>query len=257
MTDSPFHPVAQALVRARRAGSSVDAAGVAASLPDAQVAYAAQDAVARVFGWFDAGPPRHWKSGGATRESATHAPLPPAGVWASPASAGDWPFNRRGIEAEIALRLGRDVDAASAASLDDAGAAALIDAMTVSIEVVDSRWSQGFGAPQLCKLADLQSHGALVLGEWVAYASRDRDWSQQSCRIRIGAQPPHHYQGAHSMGDPLAVLPRWLRHATRDGSVVGRGTVVTTGSWCGILPAAKGDAVEVEFAGIGRTTVQL
>ncbi len=257
MTDPTPRNAAQALIQARRDRLPADADAVAASLPDAAAAYAAQDEVAQSLGWFGAGMPRHWKSGGATRASATHAPLPPAGVWASPAQAGDWPFYLRGIEAEIALRLGRDVDAALAANLNEAGAAALVDAMTVSIEVVDSRWTQGFGAPQLCKLADLQSHGALVLGEWVAYEARAHDWAQQSCRVRIGAQPVHHVQGAHSLGDPLAVLPGWLRHATRHGGVVARGTVVTTGSWCGILPAAQGDAVEVDFAGIGRTTVQL
>ncbi|MEO6410430.1 MAG: fumarylacetoacetate hydrolase family protein [Burkholderiaceae bacterium] len=255
MTASQLHPVAQALVRARRDRAPVDAADPAAELPDAATAYAVQDEVARELRWFDGGVPLHWKSGGATRETATHAPLPPAGVWASPASAGAWQFNLRGIEVEIALRLARDVDSALCAGLDEPGAAGLVDAMTVSIEVVDSRWSQGFGAPQLCKLADLQSHGALVLGPWLAYAPRP--WSQQACRIIIGAQPPHHFQGTHSLGDPVAVLPAWLRHATRDGAVLARGTVVTTGSWCGILPAAAGDAVEVEFAGIGSATLQL
>ena len=255
MTVTPLHPATQALVRARRDRAPVDAAGLVADLPDEATAYGVQGEVARELGWFDDTTARHWKSGGATRATATHAPLPPAGVWASPARAGDWPFNRRGIEAEVALRLARDVDAALCARLDEAGAAGLVDAMTVSIEVVDSRWSQGFGAPQLCKLADLQSHGALVLGPWVAYAPRE--WSQQACRIRIGAQLPQHFQGTRSLGDPVRVLPAWLRHATRNGAVLARGTVVTTGSWCGILPAAVGDAVEVEFPGIGSATLQL
>ena len=51
------------------------------------------------------------------------SPLPDAGVWASPADAGRWPFRLRLIEAEVALRLSRDVDAALAATLDHAQAA--------------------------------------------------------------------------------------------------------------------------------------
>ncbi len=255
MTASPLHPVAQALLRARREQTPLDAVAAAAQLPDAAAAYAVQDEVARELRWFDGATPRHWKSGGATRATATHAALPPAGVWASPARAGDWHFNLRGIEAEIALRLAREVDAGLAAGLDEAGAAGLVDGMTVSIELVDSRWSQGFGAPQLCKLADLQSHGALVLGIWLPFEARD--WSQQVCRVRIGNAAVRDFPGAHSMGDPAAVLPAWLRHATRNGAVLARGTVVTTGSWCGILPAAAGDAVEVEFAGIGSARLQL
>ena len=55
--------------------------------PDLDTAYAAQAHVGRALRWFD-GVPRHWKSGGASRTALqTHAPLPPAGVWASPADA--------------------------------------------------------------------------------------------------------------------------------------------------------------------------
>jgi 2-keto-4-pentenoate hydratase len=53
------------------------------------------------------------------------------------------------------------------------------------------------------------------------------------------------------MGDPTCVLDAWLRHATADGATLRAGTVVTTGSWCGMLEAAAGDAVEVAFDGIG------
>ncbi len=58
--------------------------------------------------------------------------------------------------------------------------------MAVSIEVVDSRWRQYTDAPALLKLADLQAHGALVLGEWIPYQARD--WASQRCHVRIGAQ---------------------------------------------------------------------
>ena len=63
-----------------------------------------------------AGVPTCWKSGGPSRDQPlTHAPLPPAGVWPSPAQAGDWVFHQRDMEIEIALRLGQPVDAAQAA----------------------------------------------------------------------------------------------------------------------------------------------
>ncbi len=37
----------------------------------------------------------------------------------------------------------------------------------------------------LAKLADQQSHGALVLGDWIAFEARD--WATQTCRVRIRA----------------------------------------------------------------------
>ena len=244
----------QRLIEARRTRQTVSAAN--ACPPDALAAYAAQDAVAHALGWFGAAPARHWKSGGPSRTAVlTHAPLPPDGVWVSPADARAWPFHLRGIEAEIALRLGQEVTPAQAMTLDATQASALVDAMCVSIEVVDSRWQEGFDAPALAKLADLQSHGALVLGDWVPFAPRD--WGAQRCRVQIGAQPAVERQGSHSLADPAWLLPAWLRHATRDGQSIPAGTVVTTGTWVGILHAARGELVSAEFPGIGRASVQL
>jgi 2-keto-4-pentenoate hydratase len=241
----------RALLHARRTQQST----AAVTLPDTAAAYAVQDGVARALGWFADATPRHWKSGGASRDATlTHAPLRPAGVLQSPARA-DGPFHLRGIEAEIALRLKRDVDAALAARTDHANAVALVDAMTVSIEIVDSRWSEGLDAPALAKLADLQSHGALVLGRWVPFAARD--WAAQRCTVRLGDATVHEYRGTHSLGDPAFVLPAWLRHATRDGGVVPAGSVVTTGTWCGVLHAQPGQRVQVEFDGIGAAEVEL
>lgn len=249
---NPIDTAVQDLLHARRTGATV----AAVALPDAEAAYAVQDGVAAALGWFDAGPPRHWKSGGPSRDTeSTHAPLPPAGVWASPADAAAWRFHWRGIEAEIALRLARDVDAALAAQIDVAAARTFVDAMCVSIELVDSRWTEARGAPPLAKLADLQSHGALVLGEWVPFAPRD--WAAQACVLAIGEAPAQTFRGTHSMGDPAWVLPAWLRHATRHGRIVPAGTVVTTGTWCGLPLAASGDRVRAEFPGIGRAEVQL
>lgn len=250
--------LAQALVQARRQHARLVAADWSPSLSDAAEAYAVQDAVAATLGWFGGGVPRHWKSGGGSRQAAlTHAPLPPAGVRTAignePADVRDLPLHTRGIEAEIALRLGADVDAARAAALSPQAAHALVDMMAVSIEVVDSRWREGTQAPALLRLADQQSHGGLVLGEWLPYA--ERDWATQGCTVRIGNDPPATYVGTHSLLDPAWLLPLWLRHATR-GGVVAAGTVVTTGTWCGLLQARAGDLVQVEFAGIGTALAQ-
>jgi 2-keto-4-pentenoate hydratase len=223
---------------------------------DEDEAYAWQDAVAVAEGWFGEGPARHWKSGGASRQGPqTHAALPPAGIWNHPVDATHWPFRLRGIEAEIALRLGQPVDAALAASLDVAAARRLVDAMCVSIEVVDSRWAEGRDAPALAKLADLQSHGALVLGEWIPFEARD--WSAQRCTVQIGAKVPLQFTGTHSMADPAWVLPAWLRHATRQGAVLQARTLVSTGTWCGLLMARPGQRVRVAFEGIGEAHLQL
>jgi 2-keto-4-pentenoate hydratase len=108
----------------------------------------------------------------------------------------------------------------------------------------------------LAKLADLLCHGALVLGSWVDFDA-GRDWATQAGRVRIGAQAVHEFSGGHAMADPAYVVPAWLRHATRHGAVLAAGSVVTTGTWCGLLLAAPGDEVEVAFDGIGQASVRL
>ena len=219
-------------------------------------AYAVQRLVAQALQGPEPAFPRYWKSGGPSREATlTHAPLPAEGVWSSPADARHWPCNIRLIEVEIALRLGQDVTPAQAAALSHEAAPSLVEAMTVSIELVDSRWQQGVQAPALLKLADLSSHGALVLGEWIPFEARD--WAAQRATVRIAGGSPVTFNGSHSMGDPAWVLPAWLRHATRDGDTVPRGTVVTTGTWCGMLPARAGDLVTARFEGVGEASLQL
>ncbi|HSC01535.1 MAG TPA: fumarylacetoacetate hydrolase family protein, partial [Burkholderiaceae bacterium] len=84
-----------------------------------------------------------------------------------------------------------------------------------------------------------------------------RDWAAQRCRVTIGTQPIIEHRGSHALRDPAFVLPAWLRHATRHSRTVAAGTVVTTGTWCGLPLAAAGDRVHVEFPGIGFAEVQL
>ncbi len=252
MSTTPIDPVASQLVNARQQAQPV--AGAAGPINDTAHAYAIQQAVAEAMGWPYASA-RHWKSGGANPDALqTHAPLPEPGVRSSPADLRDMPFQLRCIEVEIALRLGVAVDAKTADALDVNSAADLIDAMCVSIEVVDTRWSEGLQAPDLAKLADLQAHGALVLGQWVDWQARD--WSAQRCEVTIGSSPVQTFQGTHSLGGPPAVLPKWLRHACALNGTVAAGTVVTTGTWCGLLHAQAGDQVQASFEGIGQASLQ-
>ena len=245
-----------ALVAARLHHARLTAGDWQQALHDAGDAYAVQDAVAAALGWFGNAAPPYWKSGGPSLAALTHAPLPPDAVRTSPASFAELPLHAPGIESEIALRLAVDIDAARAAQLSMNDVERIVDAMTVSIEVVDSRWREGMqGAPALLRLADLASHAALALGAWVPFARRP--WSAQRCETRIGAQPVHVHTGSHSLGDPAAVLPQWLQHATRGGATLPAGTVVTTGSWVGALPAQRGDDVVVTFDGIGSASLRL
>lgn len=248
--------VAASLLQARRTQTPADAAPLERLLSTPEEAYAVQEQVLRALDPQAGAVARYWKSGGAARPAVlTHAPLPAPQVWPSPADGSASHFNMRLVEAEVALRLGRDVTAGEAAGLTPEAAVSLVDAMAVSLEIVDSRWQQARTAGALLKLADLQSHGALAVGEWQPFAPRD--WSRQACQVQIGDAAPQSFRGTHSLDDPTWLLPQWLRHVSRHGATVPRGTVVTTGTWCGMLPAQAGERVHAVFDGIGEASIQL
>ena len=65
------------------------------------------------------------------------------------------------------------------------------------------------------------------------------------------AHAPRHPQ---LRGDPAFVLPDWLRHASARHGTLPAGTVVSTGTWAGAPAATPGDAVRLEFPGIGMAS---
>lgn len=243
------------LARAHRGGPAADdqaAQPLVASLEDA---YAVQEQLYAVLG-NPGGVPAYWKSGGPTRnDPMRHAPLPAAGLRKSGSPLEGVQLRNRWIEAEVALALASDVTPGQARELTPEDARALVGAMCVSIELVDTRWAGGRAAAPLLKVADLVVHGALVLGDWVPF--EPRAWDRQECRVKIGQGDWRAFRGSLGVGDPLWVVPHWLRHVTRNGATVPAGTVVTTGTWCGLLEANRGDLVEVEFPGIGLASVRL
>ncbi|MFM9923028.1 fumarylacetoacetate hydrolase family protein [Variovorax sp. H27-G14] len=245
-----------ALVAARRGNRTLDASPWTDALASDTQAYEVQDAVAAALGWFDDQPvPRTWKSGGGSRNATlTHAPLPPLGVRPNSADFSDLVLHTPGIEAEIALRLGQDVTPEQAAQVTHDNATSLIDALTVSVEIVDARWQDLAATHALLRLSDSQVHGALVLGEWVPCTAADLaaiDWAAQRCETKVGNAETVVREGAHPLGDPAWLLPLWLRHITRHGRTAPKSTVVTTGSWVGVLPCRRGDQVTAAFPGIG------
>lgn len=250
----PIVAVADSLLEARRSGSPADDLALRDHLTDLAQAYAVQDRVLAALGG-DAQGPQYWKSGAPSRsDPMRHAPVPPAGVRPAGAGLAGLNLRHRWIEAEIALRIGREVTPAQARELAWPQCHELVDAMCVSIELVDSRWAGSRDAAPLLRVADLLLHGALFLGDFVPFSPRD--WAQQACRVRIGRGEVRSLTGSLGVGDPTWVLPECIRHATRHGAALPAGSVITTGTWCGLLEAQAGERVEVEFPGVGVASVQ-
>lgn len=227
----------QALATCHRQGGRLDACLWEGTVRDETDAYAVQDGVATMLGW----PATRWKSGGAGPGGPfSHSPV-------RPSLGGEL----LGIEAEVALRLARDVTPEEAAG---PLGSALIDGMCIAVECVASRWQQGLAAPALLRMADFQSNAGLLLGPWQPWQALD--WARLGWRLALQGEPDVERRGGHSLADPAGVLPAWLRHVTRHGATARAGTVVTTGAWGGLhgLTGALQGALVIE--GLGRVDIQ-
>lgn len=248
MTSRDQNPIAQRLLAARRGGPRVRAEdGVPA---DAAAAYAVQEATLAQLGRATA-----WKVGAKTaRDEPTCAPLPASGVLASGASLAGPEWQLRAIELEVAVRLGRDLPASDASDL--ARVSAALDAMLPAIEVVETRLADRQQGAPLLPLADLQSHGALVLGTPVPWRPDALDLRTLAARVTFDGAVAADTRGGHPTGELLPLLAWLAVHAAARGRPLRAGDIVTTGSCTGMQSAPAGAAVHGDIAGLGTVSLR-
>lgn len=229
--------MAALLLDARAGGALVDTAREAGPA-DLEEVYRVQDLVLRALS--GAARPGAWKAIAPRPETGPAAsPVPPAQVVSSPArlAAGR---ELLGVEAEIAFRLGADLEPEEA---------------LVAIELCETRLARWDSAPLLWKIADFQSNAALVLGTGTR-AWRAIDFSAQQVELTVSGSLVGQAVGAHPAKDPSRLLPWLVGHCAQRGGLR-EGDVVTTGSWVGIVPVALGDDVVARFPGIGEARLRL
>lgn len=237
---------ADRLVAARGSGRPVAWQDVLPS--DRTAAYAIQDAtLARI------GPIGGWKVGASNAEAEPNcAPLPASCLLASGARLGTGLL--RGVEAEVALRVGRVLTADDAA-LPDQELAKAFDAAYPVIEVVETRLADWTNSAALAKLADLQSHGALVIGPAATTSIASIDLRRIEAHIAIGDDISKRTTGGNPAGDIWRML-RWLiRHCAERGVPLSPGQIVTTGSCTGMIFAKEGASVRARLEGLGEVAV--
>lgn len=243
MTTTDPTAIASALLEARRLRRPAVRTW---SLDGLAPAYEVQDRTLAVLG-----PATAWKVGakGPGDEPAC-APLPPAGVLRTGAvlAGADWVL--RGIEAELALRLGRDLDAAD--ETDPVRLSGAIDAALPALEVVETRLADWRASSPLDQLADLLSHGALVVGEPVPWRP-DAPLDVRTLRVTLAfdGQPVADARGGHPVGQVMPLLGWLARHARERGRPLRAGDIVTTGSCTGLLFAWEGAHVQATLEGVG------
>ena len=222
------------------------------TLDGIEAAYAVQERTLDALG-----PATAWKVGAASPGSEPGcAPLPAAGVVTTTAPVLQEPWwQLRGIEVELAVRLGQDLHPADAD--DPARVSAAIEAAFPAVEVVETRLADWRNSDPLDQLADLQSHGALVVGAPVVWSPHAPiDLRSLRATLVFDGQPVADARGSHPVGDVLPLLAWLARHASRRGRPLRAGDIVTTGSCTGLLFAWQGARVQAALEGIGGVELQ-
>lgn len=151
-------------------------------------------------------------------------------------------FRPLGLELEIAFRFGRAFAPRADAYADDEVFDGIAQ-MGAAIEIVASRYREWPDVAPAAQLADLQNHGALVLGEMTGYRADFPFVAPGPAFAFDGQDIVGAASGTNPAGDPRRLLPWLVNHASRRGIALPAGTVVTTGSYTGMFfPQAAGTA---------------
>ena len=193
-----------------------------------------------------------WKVGSPspTADTFTCAPLPARGILESPAEVA---CADRGVEAEIAVRLGADLPRRDQAYTETEIRAAIASAHP-AIEVLDSRFTDADAIDPLSNLADSLSHYGLVLGpaipDWQSV-----DFAREEVRLLLDGT-----EVKRRVANPAGSMMRLLLWLANQGAHwaggLRAGHVVTTGSWTGKDFAGPGAEARIRFTHCGEAVVR-
>lgn len=218
----------------------------------AAAAYQAQAAFLRRNGLAIGG----WKIGSKSADGPVQgAPLPTSGLHPGGAVLpfGDFPVC--GLEVEIMFRFDRDFLPDDAA-VGSEQVLASIGSIAASIEIVSSRLIDWPDVPKLNQLADLQNHGALILGEFVPYSDAV-DFVTPHAQLQIDGVDVFTGTGANPCGDPRRLLHWLVGHCREQKIALPAGTVITAGSYTGMFFAQGPGQVTGTIAGLPEVAFTL
>ena len=241
MQQDAVHEAARLLAQARRDGTPLPALPPAAQPASFAEAAAIQAALLALLDE----PAAAYKVAGITPEAAMWGAIPASRLRPSPASFPVALVPMLGVEPEIAFRLEEEIGPErrdlTMAEFDR------VTSVLATIEVVDTRFASYEATPLLHRAADFMSNGALVLGEIWAEPRRD-DLARLEVTVEIGGAVAARVTGGYANGDPRLPALAFLRAPGRP-AVIARGTVITAGSYAGLLRARPGDSVTATFTG--------
>jgi 2-keto-4-pentenoate hydratase len=225
---------------------------------DEAAAYDIQNLVHRTLTASGSGTPVGYKIGCTTKvmQQMLGIPSPCAGrilnsnVYRNQAVLPHKNYRRPGVECEMAISIGKDLDAKNAPFSVDS-VESHIEAVMAAIEIVDDRYDdyRQIGTPTL--IADDFFHAGCVLGppykNWKQF-----DLKKITGRTVINGVLRGEGTGADVLGHPLAAVAWLAKHLTERGMTLSRGDFILTGSVVETRWVNCGDEVVVSMDELGE-----
>ena len=238
------------LLTARRTNDPIADLPVELQPTDMTEVYFVQDRIAAAFAGQD-GLPGGWKIGAPSPEATpVYAPMPLAWMAPSGSALGGSRWRYRGLEAEIAFLVGKDLPPRTTPYSREEALAAMQSCHPI-IEVLESAFIDPAQAAKFSALADLQMHGGFVYGEafegWHGF-----DFNTEKVTLAVDGIVRVERTGSNTSGDLLKLIP-WLANegAVRTGGLR-KGQWITTGSWTGNTLSTSSSTVAADFASAGH-----
>lgn len=236
--------VAKLLAAARTPGEALAGPPENLALSDDSEAWAVHQAAVAALG-----PVVGWKIGAPTPEATPmRGEITADTVHASPAALAPGSMRLWAVEAEIAVTFGQDLPPRDG----DYGAEDVLGAVATwhaAIEVLDSAFADWKATPAAWKVADRQSHGALVLGPGSSEAPPGA-LGDLAVRLLIDGAAAFAHRGGNTGGDPTRLLVALVNQLAATERHIKAGDVVTTGSTTPFHRVSAGQRVRAEFDGL-------
>ena len=245
--------IADLLLDARRTGRTLEGLPAALTPADMDEVYAVQDQLALAFG--DLG---GWKIGAPSSEATPmFCPMPLDWIATSDSTLSGHRWRYRGLEAEIAFLVGKDLPPRAAVE-PPYTRAEVLNAMASchpAIEVLETAFRDPTAVPREAMLADLQLHGGFVYGP-AFEAWHGLDFNKESVALTVDGVVRVERTGSNTSGDLLKLLPWLANHGAARTGGLKAGQWITTGSWTGNTPADNESVVTAEFKHVGRVDLR-
>jgi 2-keto-4-pentenoate hydratase len=245
-----LHQAAEMLLEARRTLQPVDELPPGLRPTTLEEAYFIQDVMLQALGKVGG-----WKVGASAPDATPlYAPMPTVSFSPNGERVAKQFRRMRGVEAEIAFLLGKDLSPRAAPYSREE----LVDAIASchpAIELLESALLDPETADRLTAIADLQSNGGFIAGPPVS-GWADFNFASESAQMNVDGFVRVE-NGKNAAGGDLLRLVLWLANEaqSRTGGLLA-GQWITTGSWTGKILADSGSVALARFPQLGEVTVR-